>query len=445
MRIALTIVFMYFLTFPAEVLAQLYVESNADAEIEVCRGPSNMEVLVMNPSGGGLAIDSIRISFPQGIEYLVGSITSLNGSTVTELDVSNVGFVLFSGASVPAQDSLKFQVSYSAKMPAIDYQDLGNIFKNSTTVHFNNSTDQETSLSNSYNILYPVLSITNLSPTTQTFTSGLSTTRDITIVNAGFGATDQLFITDIRNSAALQLDGTNLGSISGDTIILSGTDFSSIGNGDNVFDSNESIVITETLTGTSCTDVTITSEIEVHWGCEGVLKESSTSYANTSIDFQSPNLVLSATSELVPCFENDLPSEHTLTLTNNSSGVANQVEIDIYKSSGSGYNQTIFSRFDENSVYYTIGAGGSPIYPTLTSTATTNTGLYSVLGANPKGRFEFTIPSIPPGSSVIVHWNSYSKISGTCQNEKYMGWKADVSYEDVCCLLYTSPSPRDDR
>ena len=431
MRIAL-ILFVCLLTSQTDLLGQISIAANAEEEVEVCKSSSSMIVLVDNPTGNGVILDSVKISFPDGIEYVLGSVSTIYGSTVTEVNVNDVSQIVLSGASISSQDSLKFQVNYEAKMPAIDYQDLGNIFRNTVTVIYNSTASQETEQSNSYNILYPVFSITNVTPTTQTFTSGLSTTRDITIVNAGYGATDQLYITDVRTSATLQLNATSLGVISGDTIILSGSDFNGIGNGDDIFDSNESIVVTETLTGTSCTDITITSAIEVHWGCDGVLKESSTSYANTTIDFQSPNIDLSSTSELASCFENDVLSEQTLTLENTSSGVANEVVVDIYKSSGSSYDQTIFSRFDESSVYYTVGPSGSPIYPTLTTTGTSNSGLYSVLGSNPIGRFEFTIPSISPGTSIIVHWNTYSKISGTCQDEKYMGWKAGVTYEDVC-------------
>ncbi|MDB0037922.1 FG-GAP-like repeat-containing protein [bacterium] len=431
MRLALVLSVCFF-TFQLNVIGQISVESNADFETEVCRGSSNMEVLVINPTGNGVLIDSIRISFPEGIEYILGSVTTMFGSTINEVDASVLGQLVLSGGSISSQDSLKFQVSYEAKMPAIEFQDLGNLFKNDINLFYNNGGSQDLSQSNSYNILYPVFSITNVSPTAQTFTSGLSTTRDITIVNAGFGATEQIYITDVRSVSTLQLSGTSIGVISGDTIILSGSDFSGIGNEDNVFDNNESLVITETFTGTACSDITITSAIEVFWGCGGVLKESSTSYANTSIDFQSPNIVLTSTSELASCFENDVPSEHTLTLTNNSSGVANDVTVDIYKTSGNNYDESIFSRFDESSVYYTVGPTGSPIYPTLVTYSTTNSGLYSVLGSSPKGRFEFTIPAISPGTVITVHWNSYSKISGTCQDEKYMGWKADVTYDDVC-------------
>lgn len=426
-----TLILIFLNLFVFSSLGQVSIDLTVEPEVEICRNSVNMIVNITNSSGSSIVVDSIRVTLPTGITYIPSSLSTLNGTTISETNINNLAQISLSGASVSNLDSLKFEISYTGDVAAIDYQDLGNVFKNTVDV-FYNSSSTASEQSNGYNILYPVLSIINVTPNSQTFISGLSTTRTITIVNAGFGSVDQIYLTDVRNSNTLQLDGVDIGTISGDSILLSGTDFSGIGNGNNVFETNESIVITETLSGTACSDITITSTLKAHWGCDGALKTSSTSFSNITIDFQSPQIALSSSSELTSCFQNDVASEQTLTLTNNGSGLADNVTVDIYKSSGGSYDQTIFSRFDENSVYYTIGPGGSPIYPSVTSYSTTNTGSYAVLGANAKGRFEFTIDSIPPGESIIVHWNTYSQISGTCQDEKYMGWKADVTYVDVC-------------
>ena len=151
-------------------------------------------------------------------------------------------------------------------MDAIAYQDGGGVFRNNFTFQCDEATLSEES--DSYNILYPVMSIIAVSPTSQTFISGTSITRTINIINGGNGKTSALYITDVHNSIILSLDAVDIGVISGDTIILSGSDFNGIGNGDNYFDEYESITITETLSGTSCSDITVTSSINVHWYCE---------------------------------------------------------------------------------------------------------------------------------------------------------------------------------
>ena len=51
--------------------------------------------------------------------------------------------------------------------------------------------------SDSYNILYPVVSIIAVSPTSQTFISDTSITRTI---NGGNGKRSALYITDVTNS-----------------------------------------------------------------------------------------------------------------------------------------------------------------------------------------------------------------------------------------------------
>lgn len=409
--------------------AQLSISALTDNEIEVCQDAKDMEVLLKNNSGSSMSIDSIVVALPSGISYVSASILTMHGSTVSELNADDSS-PSFQTGNIPAGDSIKFRISYNAGVPAIAYQDQGNVFENIITV-YDGGSQLASDVSESYNILYPVLAITNVSPTSATFVSGLSEARSITIVNAGNGKADKIYLTDVRNSGVLNLVSSSLGAINGDTIVLSGSDFSGIGDGDQYFETNETIVITETLSGVSCTDVTVTSSLNAAWGCSGDLISTSTSYANMTIDFQSPNIALSSNSTLEACFDNVGSTQH-LTLRNSGSGVANNVNVDIYKSTGGSYNQTIFSRFDASSLYYTVGANGSPVYVSPTTTLTNTSGDYAVLGTGAVGRMEFTVGTMAPGDTIHVYWDMYSQVSGVCQDEKYAGWRAEVDYTDVC-------------
>jgi hypothetical protein len=410
---------------------QINVSAVATMEVEICLDSKQMTVKVENPSNQAVTVNSILVTLPTGITYEIGSVNALTAHSISEQNTSNLNTPTFNGAIVNASDSLKFTVNYVGNNTAVTYQDQGNIFENIISVTYNGGSI-ETGTSNSYNILYPFLAITGLSPSSQTIPSGGTGNRSITITNAGYGKTDRLVISDVPSNAILTLNSVNIGTIIGDSIILEFGDFASIGNGNNFFDNGESITITEEITGISCSDITLSSTIKAHWGCAGGNTSSSISYSNTTIDFQSPTLSAIATSTISSCFANEVPSQQELKISNGSNGKAENVVVSIYKSSGGGYDQTIFSRFDQSSFTYKVGINGANIPLSGTALTTDNSGIYSVLGSNPIGSFEFNLPAMMPGDVIYINWDMYSAISGTCQDEKYMGWKSKIDYDDVC-------------
>jgi hypothetical protein len=401
-------------------------------EIEVCYDNELFEIVLYNDSNTALTNISIEINLPTGIEYVANSLLESTSYNVQELNVSQMNGVLtIVTADLPAGDSIRFSIELTAKQAAIAFQDGGGIFRNSTTISYDGGSVIDES--DSYNILYPALSILSVSPNASTILSGNQATRDITIINGGFGKTDQVFIIDIRNSNTLSLNGTSIGTISGDTIKLSGSDFSTIGNGDNFLDHNEAIIITQTFLGISCTDQTVTSAISAWCGCEGGLVSSAISYGNVSIDFQSPNLKLLASESLESCFGAGEASPQELKIVNNGSGIASGINVELYKSTSGSYDQDIFSRFDPNSLKYKVGESGALQNITnVINTTTLNTGDYTCLGSNPVGKMAFTINDIQPEDTVFVIWDMYSCCVQTCENEALKGWKSELTYTDIC-------------
>ncbi|MEM9022958.1 MAG: hypothetical protein AAGB22_04405, partial [Bacteroidota bacterium] len=324
-------------------------------------------------------------------------------------------------------------------MAAIAEQDAGVVFRNRVTVNSNET--QEIEDGPSYNILYPVFTILGVSPTSQTIVSGASTQRTIQIINGGNGKTDLVKVTDVRNDPVLSLTAVDVGTLSGDTIVLTSTDFASIGNGDGYFDQYETITITETLSGTSCTDVTVTSSIRTHWGC-GDQISTSTSYAHVTLDFQNPNLAQSATETINSCFGAGNASVQELLIRNTGSGMASGITADLFKSLGSNYDESIFSRFDVASLQLKQGANGTYApWTDLTSYATSNAGDYACLGSNPIGRMLVNLPDMAPGDSIYLRWDMYSCCLQTCSDDKVQGWRAELDYTDVCAVqAYSSNS-----
>ncbi len=404
-------------------------------EIEVCGEADLLTITITNISTNILSNPEYVLSLPGGIEYNNSSLLEITNNGLSEVNVSSSDNLIFQSNNLAVGDSLKFTLNYQADNNAVLFQDNGGVFRHELTVNF--AGGSETEISSSFNILAPALSILSALPTSQSMISGSSTVRDLTIINGGIGKTDYLFITDVINDPSLTLTGVDIGTLVNDTIFLSGSDFSGIGNGDNFLDQNESIVVRETLAGTSCTDITVSSSLKVHWGCElPYISSSSTTYANITLDFQSPSLTVSTNESFSSCFGYGNSFEQELIITNVGSGVASQIEIDIFKSLGYVYNESIYSRFDEASLNYRVGVNGTPIYPNnINAIVSPNTDSYACLGNAPKGRLIFTIPTIEPGDVVYVNWDAIPCCIQTCNNDAVKGWRSEIEYTDICNVL----------
>ena len=409
------------------------ISSVVTPEVTVCGAAEVYQVRLDNPSNGStISGVSFTVTLPQGMEYVSGSLTESTNSNVAEQNVSNLNAVVFSASNLAAGDSIVFDIQIEANTQAIIYQQQGNVFRNS--IQLSHSAGQVSHTSNAYNVLYAALSIINVSPTSQTVISGNTTTRSITIVNAGNGKLSTFSISDVTNKVGLDLISTNLGTLnaSNDVITLASSDFATIGNQDGYFNKNEQITIIQTLTVSGCASTTVSSAIKTSWGCDSGVRESNTSYAHVSISLKNPSLSISSTNSLSSCFSTQ-NSAQQITLKNTGQGFATEVEVDIYKSSGGAYDQDLFSAIDASSLTYQIGTNGTPVSVTPTTYATRNDGAYSCLGNNPIGRVVLQLPiDIAPNQTIIIKWNTNHCCVNECNNEDLMGWKYKVSYEDIC-------------
>jgi hypothetical protein len=428
MRVIYLVIVLLF-SFPA--LSQIVeISSTVAAEVEVCVDHQTTQVKIYNLFGQTLTGVKVKVALPPGLNYLPSSLQETSSYSMQEFDVSVDTALVFSAANIPHGDSLLFEIGYSANMDAIPYQDAGYVFRNNISVL--TSQVNTLKLSPAYNILYPVFSILSVSPTSQTIINGGSGQRTIEIINGGNGKTDQIKISDAINNPLLSLVGTDIGVLINDTIILSGSDFALFGNGDNYFDQYETIQITETLQGVACSDVTVSSDIKVSWGCSDLVSTAS-SFAHLSLDFQSPYLSLISNEELTSCFGVGQASAQELIIANDGSGIASNIVVDLFKSSGANYDQTIFSRFDPSSLKIKTNSGSSyATYSNYSATITDNSGDLACLGPSAIGKLLVNLPDILPGDSLFLVWDMYSCCVQTCQNDKIQGWRAEVSYSDVC-------------
>jgi len=397
--------------------------------LNVCDASQQVDIQIININTEALVNNSIAIVLPTGIEYVPSSLSDQSSFSIVEQNITNLSSIVLSANDLPIGESMQFTINVTANMDAITFQNAGNVFRNNVTLTYDGGSTN--SLSNAYNLYYPVLSIIDISPTTKNLNSGDSFTREITVVNAGNGRASAFKINDIHASG-ITITSVDVGTLDagGALITLAGSDFTSLGNNDNYFDTNESITITQTISGSGCNNDTVTSTITNVWECAGNQIESSNSYGHVSLSLKNPNISVSTTSELSICFADSEFSSHSVTMTNNGQGIANFVELDIFKTLGSGYEQSILSAIDENSITYQVNGGA---IVSLTPTVAFDTNPSVCLGNdNAKGRVLLDLPNLDPGDQLVLSFNTYHCNLSVCNGDYVQGWGYDITYRDVC-------------
>ena len=413
-------------------LDDVFFTMNTPSNIVVCGNAEIFEIEYINTSGYTLTGQEISISLPDGISYIPGSIINTSGNQVVEDDISDLSNVIFTLNDLDDGGTVQFTIEYIADLDAVTWLISGNTPRNTVSLTTNEGVNSQNS--QAYNILYASLNITNVNPTSQSISSGDTTTRTFTITNAGNGRLSSFILTD-SHTAGIDIISSNVGTLNAnrDTIFLNSSDFTSIGNGDGYFDTNESLNLTETIVATGCTDATISSVIKAEWGCSGSTLTNASTNAHVTVNLKLPSLSISSSSTLESCFGSGVPNAQQINLKNNGQGVATQVAVDIYKSTGGVYNQDIYSAIDTSSITWQIGTGGNPSHISpLSVTNTQSSGAYSCLGSNPIGQVTLSIPNINAGEEIIIKWNTISCCVNPCNNEVNTGWKYNVSYNDVC-------------
>ena len=412
--------------------AQISWNNQVSMEVEVCRNSELFTINFTNESNATLTGISLSVDLPPGMVYESSSLQGINGPAVSEQNVSDANQPVFNIGNLAVNDSVEFSIELSASVATIAHQNGGGIFRNNYDLQYTGGND--THEGDAYNVLYPALSILSVSPSAQAAVSGATVTRQINIVNAGFGPTASFDLHDNPNAANLTLTGSNYGVINAqqNKITLGPADFMQIGNFDGLFDLGESIVVEETLTLSGCDEVTVSSTIHTSWGCDGQVQNAASAFANVTIEQELPNIkdIVDATANT--CFGSET-GRQTLAFANTGLGVARNLELEIFKSSGGAYDQDIFSSFDLASFTYSIGAAGSHVAFTPQATATRNDGPYSCLGASPIGQINYAVPfALDPGDTLYVYWDIAQCCISACLDQGNMGWKYGLTYQDFC-------------
>ena len=206
----------------SSALAQIDIESNMPAELTVNGNQATFELVITNNTTAVSNV-ALNLTLPDGIEYVVGTVGSSTGHTVQVVNASQAKFSIQSIASL---EECRVELDLFASCPAVDNQLQGTIFRNDVEVIADAQTYTHTSAS--YNILYPAITILDVTPKNTTIVSGDLVTRTYSIVNGGNGYTENIVMKH-STLTDVEIVSTSIGSLSGTELNLSTTDFSGVG------------------------------------------------------------------------------------------------------------------------------------------------------------------------------------------------------------------------
>ena len=211
------------------------ISSTVPSQITVCGAAKQFTINIYNPSPFLITQDTLFVTMPTGIQYVFGSVT---GGTF----LNNFGGILKVWLpDIPALSSVNISYMATAQCPVIAYIAGGGITKNNIRVAYtaNNLHTYNSNNSSLYLVKQPFLTITSITNQSYSGNIGDVFTRCITVVNAGPGELSDFTLTDIHG-AGIQITSVNTGTLTNlgltAKIILNGADFSSIGDGDNLFE-----------------------------------------------------------------------------------------------------------------------------------------------------------------------------------------------------------------
>lgn len=275
------------------------VEPDPPGSLSVCDGETELRARVVLSSHTTETTAQVKVSLPQGIEYVAGSLVVESSSSGVSM-VENGGtanapmFKISKASALVPTDEVWFRIKRVAKCSAISFINAQGIFKDKieATIVGQPTTAKESA---AYTVVYPQLAFGQ--PAAQT-NALLNTeyTRTFTIKNGGFGCTDTIYFTiDYPNNGIEQVSLTL--NVGGTQVALTPTsivgtkrsytlDASKLPNGK--LCNGDQLIFTEKYKLKTCN---ATTSYTAGWGCEGTtLCQTITGTASVSMATGIPNI-----------------------------------------------------------------------------------------------------------------------------------------------------------
>ncbi len=380
----------------------LIINYTEPSDLIVCDN-NDFDFTLTNASPDTLFNVGVTVNTPNGLEYVAGSIT--NG---IELDISIPNAPLFSYPMILPFEGIEFTISTELKCDLVTSINNGALFTNTISAEWDGGNNSITTLP--YIIETPLLVITDVTNTLASATQGETITRTITIRNTRLGTLSSFVFSD-THLGGIEIS-SNLGTVLSSTnftflLELSGNDFMTIGDGDNLFEKDETIIITEVVEILDCGfGIPFTnSDYEISWGCYSQVCQVATQTAVIDIipSVENPELVFDAYSVLPADYCAGQSAQQGVTIKN--IGVYEAIEITLSVDLGSAQNlPNLGGAFDSNTFVQDssgVVTSPSPIlsFPTVSTDCPFPSTLYK------KGDFSWA--SLAPGDSITLTWDYY--------------------------------------
>lgn len=402
---------------------------------------TTFSVYVYNSTAAPLNNCIVDIQLPNGLTYIAGSVLETTSGSplknVVEQNISNLSRPYFSMSNIPVGQSVAFTYRLHANCNGSSASQSIPI-----TLTHATGTSSPSGLS-TININAAAINIVNGSNASVTQNIGTSYTQSITLRNAGLGYIDGTktnIITRVLldTTTCLQISNPNIGTLHGDTLLIPSSAFTSIGDGDLLWENNEDLQISYTVTIACCTNLSRT--IRAQWGCDNTACATSSSFtSNVAITNAVPNVSVIGTSYDTWCA--NTWSTRTFRFVNTGTGPAKDFQFNLnvdYNANAISTN-SIFKAIDSSSVQYKIGANG--IYSNMPHANTTANNSY--ISCKPLGSVkavnQLYLPIINAGDTVYVTFQEWQANQTCVESSTVCGTKtwgqamiSSASYKNQC-------------
>lgn len=409
--------------------AQININFQNPSDFSAC-STTRFAVTIGNDFNETLEDISVSVQLPVncGVTYQANTIEN-----ATELNISDLGHPVFSLDDLPAGEEVTVFMELAASCAVVNCINTGQTFNHLISVSANLGSNSITT--SPYSIETPLLVITDISEVLMSGSKGDILERQITIQNTREGELSTFTFTDTHQGGLdISFNVGNPVNMGNNTaaITLTGTDFEQIGNGDMLFELDETITIVEQILITSCglPQTSSASEIQAYWSCNEEICQAS--MLTALVEFETsqlrPDLVFEPLPRSPLCFCGGTGDTQGMTIINNGTEAASDIILTIRQQiSDVLYGPT--SGIDPNSfVIDSSGVITSVVPQTLNPFAPLD-----VVCELPDNLFETAfvrIPSLSIGETVSVFWDLYH-CAPEC-NQPFVEWEYDYGYYKPC-------------
>lgn len=397
-----------------------FTQINPD-NLSIC-DQDTLSIVITNNDSVSVQNTELAIGMPTGIEYLLNSVVN-----ATEKSVVQLSRPVFTIGNLLPKSRIVISLIIKANCNAYDKLIEGVSFQNNLIYTVGNTKDSL--LSNPpYNITNPLLVISPVNDVT--IELGTSGTRQVKITNTKLGPLKSFIFEDRHNIPAIITSKNRTILFESDQLLrifLDGKDFAQIGDRDNLFETDEMIVIDEIIQSKECAPNSVDSRFHVNWGCDGrdCQKEEvrASSTANFIATTKLANLNFISMGVAPKCICQEEGSVQELIVVNRGSKTAENIEIDL-KARDSSFTSPVNRGFIKDSIRISGNVKIDTIIYSNPDTICKGRNLYySIL-------IKITRMEINEEIKINFQWGSCESMPRTGINE--LDWYYGYSYSSEC-------------